>query len=287
MTSRNALVTACNVNFVTGAKALLNSVKKLHPDVARVCLVLEEEKKRLADELAGLAEVVALPRQIRGIPDRLQIAVAKLFTPIVDADVAVWLDCDCVICRPAPEIWDVPAGRVIAVQDTAYRILQMVPLDLQDTYNRQFPGLGEKRGFNGGFFSLRPNEWRDLPERYEKILSTGGYPYYPTIFDQPLLNGIFQPNVNMLPFKFNAHHGFDYSIPRDVRIVHFTNVPKPWMPEYPKHQPQYYYWVRYGERETGIFRLCMIKLKILLRTPRRILMRWLKSLVRKDNCSRG
>ncbi|MEO2089894.1 MAG: hypothetical protein ABGY75_10410, partial [Gemmataceae bacterium] len=75
----------------------------------------------------------------------------------------------------------------------------------------------------------------------------------------------------------NAHHVFDYAIPRDVRLVHFTNVPKPWMANYPKHEPAYYYWLRYGTGEERFWPLFKTKLRIWARTPRRLLSRSLKA----------
>ena len=86
-----------------------------------------------------------------------------------------------------------------------------------------------------------------------------------------------QPRVRYLPRAFNAHHVFDYPIPFRVRLVHFTNVPKPWQPGYPKHEPAYYYWLRYGEVETRFKPLAKAKLRIWLRTPRRLLSRFLRN----------
>jgi Glycosyl transferase family 8 len=271
-----AAVTGCDAKFVLGAATLLRDVKKFHPDVRRVCITPAADAAAVQAQLGGLATVMPAPRDIRVVPANMQPALLKLFTPLVEADVAVWIDCDMILCRPAPELWDVQPGEVVAVQDTAYKILHMVEPELREQYTRQFPAIVEGRGFNGGLFALRCDEWKDLPERYEAAFDAGGYAVHPKIWDQPFLNGLFQPNVRYLPRAFNAHHVFDYSIPRDVRLVHFTNVPKPWQLGYPQHEPAYWYWLRYGLQETRFVPLAMAKLRIWRRTPRRLLSRWWK-----------
>ncbi|CAN5403139.1 hypothetical protein BH11PLA2_BH11PLA2_27780 [soil metagenome] len=272
-----AAVTGCDANFVLGAATLLRDVKKYHPAVKRYCITPAKDAVAVQAKLGDLAEVMPAPRAIRVIPEAMQPALLKLFTPLVDADIAVWIDCDMILCRPAPELWQVNPGEVVAVQDTAYKILYMVEPALREQYTKQFPAIVEGRGFNGGLFALRCDEWKDLPERYENMFEAGGYAVHPKIWDQPFLNGLMQPRVRYLPRAFNAHHVFDYSIPRDVRLVHFTNVPKPWQSGYPKHEPAYYYWLRYGLEEKRFLPLLKAKLRIGMRTPRRLLSRMLKN----------
>ncbi len=273
----NAAVTGCDANFVLGAATLLRDVKKFHPEVKRYCITPASDAEIVQAKLGDLAEVFPAPRDITVIPKAMQPALLKLFTPLVDADIAVWIDCDMILCRPAPELWDVKPGEVVAVQDTAYKILYMVEPELRELFTKQFPDIVESRGFNGGLFALRCDEWKDLPERYEMAFQAGGYAHHPKIWDQPFLNGLMQPRVRYLPRAFNAHHVFDYSIPSDVRLVHFTNVPKPWQPGYPRHEPAYYYWLRYGLGEERSWPLVRAKLRIWARTPRRRLSRWLKN----------
>ena len=45
------------------------------------------------------------------------------------------------VCRAAPEIWQVNPGEVVAVQDTAYKILFMVEPELRELYAKQFPAI--------------------------------------------------------------------------------------------------------------------------------------------------
>ncbi len=273
---RNAVVTGCDAGFVDGAAIILRDFQEYHPDVARFCITPAKDASEVGRKLGGLATIFPAPRPIRIVDEKMQPALLKLFTPLVDADIAVWVDCDMVLCRPAPELWQVQPGEVIAVMDTAYKMRFMVEPELFPLYEKQFPSIVDGRGFNGGLFAVRTAEWRDLPERYENAFEAGGYPFHPKIWDQPFLNGLMQPNVRYLPRAFNAHHVFDYSIPSDVRIVHFTNVPKPWMAAYPKHEPAYYYWLRYGQREERIWPLAKAKLRIWARTPQRLFSRFLK-----------
>lgn len=267
---RKAVVTGCDAGFVDGAAVLLRDFRKYHPDVRRYCITPARDAAEVGRKLGELAEIFPAPRPIRVVNEKMQPALLKLFTPLVDADIAVWVDCDMILCRPAPELWEVNPKEVVAVRDTAYKILFMVEPDLRPLYTKQFPAIVEERGFNGGLFAVRTDEWRDLPERYENAFDSGGYPIHPKIWDQPFLNGLMQPNVRYLSHAFNAHHVFDYPIPRDVRLVHFTNTPKPWMANYPKHQPAYYYWLRYGVGEDRFWPLAKAKLRIWARTPQRL-----------------
>jgi lipopolysaccharide biosynthesis glycosyltransferase len=249
----------------------------LHPDVARYCIVPPADAEAVGREFKDLATILATPRHIRVISKAMQPALLKLFTPLVDADVVAWLDCDMVMCRPSAQLWDVEPGEVLAVMDNASKIRDMIPCELQPLYEKQFPGLIEQRGFNGGFFALIPREWRHLPELYEVEFEAGGYPYHTKIWDQPFLNGLMRRHVRYLPKIYNAHHVNSYSIPKDVCIVHFTNVTKPWMPGYPKHEPAYYYWLRYGLGERRRSKLLAAKARIWARTPRRVAVAFLRA----------
>ena len=278
---RLAAVTGCDANFIDGAAVLLRDVRQFHPNVDRYFIVPAADAKTVATRLGSLAKVISAPRIIRVIPLSMQPALLKLFTATVDADIATWIDCDIVMCRPAPELWQVSAGEVVAVRDTAYDVGCMVEGPLKSRYEAQFPETCRRPGFNGGLFAFHTAEWRNLPERYEEAFESGGYSHHPKIWDQPFLNGLMQPNVRYLPFSFNAHHLFDHRIPKDVRLVHFTNVPKPWMANYPRHEPAYYYWVRYGLREEHFWTLLCTKLRIWVRAPRRLVARFVKTRLAK------
>lgn len=273
---RHMLATACDLKYAPGAEALLISVRRHHPDVTRYCFAPPAETEAVARALGDLATVVPVPRPVRGVPDRLQPAVFRLFVPHLPADVAVWADCDIVLTRPVPEFWQVAPGEVVAVTDTADEVRSMVEPPLQPFYENQFPAVVGRKGFNSGLFGLRPADWADLPERYEAAFAAGGYPHHPKIWDQPFLNGLMYPRVRHLPRTFNAHSLFDQTIPWGVRAVHFTSTPKPWQPGYPRHEPAYYYWLRYGEGEGRLWPLARAKIRIWARTPQRLLGRWLR-----------
>jgi len=274
---RNVVVTGCDARFVDGAITILHGFRRFHPETRRVCIVLPEEAEIVAHLLGDLAEVFPTPRSIRVVPSEMQSALLKLFTPLIDADVALWVDCDMVLCRPAPELWEVRGGEVLAVADVAYRVMDMIDPDLRNSFKLQYPEVAERPGFNGGLFSIRSDEWKDLAERYEEAFVAGEYPYHPRIWDQLMLNGLMHDKIRYLPGKFNAHNLWDRALPDDVRILHFTTSPKPWMNEFPKHEPAYYYWLRYGVGEDRFWPLAKSKLRIWARTPRRLISRFLKS----------
>lgn len=270
---RKAFATGCNLPYLEGAIPLLRRVEALHPEVERYCIVPPEETSAIRDRLGGLARVMPAPRAIAGIPDRMQVAVAKLFITAIDADVVAWVDCDAVLCRPAPEIWKVEPGTVTAVRDTSYCILNNVPPDLKEAFVRRHPEASGQKGMNAGLFALRPTDWPGLSEWYERELAESDYPRYDRIMDQPLLNALWLGKIRWLPHSFNSHNIYDYAIPSDVRIVHFTGHLKPWALNYPKHEPAYDYWLRYGLGETRGSRLLGSRLRIMARTPRRVLCR--------------
>jgi hypothetical protein len=264
-----ALVTGCNVTFLEGARGLLRSVREFHPDVTCYCLAPDGEVDAVRAGVGDLAEVLAAPRAVRGVPDhwKLQLLAARVFIPSFTAGSVAWVDSDAVMCRPAPELWDVPPGAVNAVRDAVYSLGRMVPPDCWETFARQFGYAKDQPGFNAGVYALRPADWADLPDRYERAVAEGGYPYYPPGFDQALLNALLLPRVNWLPAKFNAHASFEVGVPADVRILHYTDNPKPWMKGFPRHLPGYYYWVRHGEQERRRSRLAAVKLHVLARAP--------------------
>jgi lipopolysaccharide biosynthesis glycosyltransferase len=249
-----AIVTGCNLNYIPGVAGLLRSVRRFHPDVARYCLVPPGEMAESQAKLGDLAKVVTAPRPVRGVPDKplLQLLAARTFIATFPADVVAWVDCDVVFCKPAPELWDVPRGKVNAVADSVYNLGLMVPSDVWDHYARRFPGVRkEQPGFNAGIYALRAEDWGDLAERYESVIAPGNFPYYPPGFDQPILNGLFLESVNWLPRAFNTHAIYDLGIPADTRIIHYTASPKPWMPSFGAHNRGYYEWQRYAEEATA------------------------------------
>ena len=269
-TSTKALVTSCDVRFLDGAEALLRSVARFHPDVVRYCFVPARERGDIEARLDTLATVLPPPRAIKGVPAENQINVGRLFAVHPAEEVSAYMDADVLMCRPAPELWELEKGKVNAVPDAATRVSDAVAPQDRETFERHFPGAAGKKGFNAGVFALAPREWRDLPERFEASLAAGAYTYS-YILDQPLLNALIQPNVNWLPFEFNAHCLFDNPIPRNVRIVHFTSSPKPWMRAFRAHDPAYAYWLRYGLPQAGVARRCLAALWIAACTPKRLL----------------
>ena len=266
-----AVVTGCNANFLPGAAGLLRSVRTFHPDVTRYCLVPVGEEEACRAGLGDLAEVVTAPRPVRGVPNKpiLQLLAARTFIPTFPADVVAWVDCDVVFCRPAPELWDVPAGHVNAVADAVYNLGLMVPADVWEPYAKWF-SVAQKQdpGFNAGIYALRSADWRDLPERYEEVIERGQFPHYPPGFDQPVLNGLFRDRVNWLSRAFNCHAIYEFGIPSDARIIHYTANPKPWMPGYGAHNPGYAEWERHAE-QCGALRGALLGAYYTLSGPRR------------------
>lgn len=280
---KKALFTTTDKKFFPGARALMESAKRHHPDVERWCMVPEADFKEAEQALGDIAKIVLPPRRIEGVPDRMQVIVQKLFAAQIPADVVAYVDSDAFFCRPAPELWEVERGKINVVIDNAKSIVSMVkgPDILRERFLRQFPEVSMKRGFNSGVWAFYPEDFPDIPERFERALAEGGYEIYDPIFDQPLLNGLLFDKVRWLSFKFNVSSLFDNHIPADARIVHFTGgVCKPWDPRYPRHEPQYYYWLRHGLNETCKGKLLAAKLRILLVTPKRLIgpriKRWLK-----------
>ena len=266
-----ALVTGCNAKFLPGAVGLLRSVRTFHPDVARYCLVPPGEQEECRAVLGDLAIVVVAPRPVAGVPDRplLQLLAARTFIPTFPADVVAWVDCDVVFCRPAPGLWEVPPGMVNAVADAVYNLGLMVPGDVWDSYARQFAGVTrEQPGFNAGIYALRSAEWKDLPERYEAAVAPENLPYYPPGFDQPVLNGLFRDRVNWLPRQFNCHAIYEFGIPADVQLIHYTANPKPWMSGYRRHWPGYADWAEFAE-ECSPLRAKLLRLYYAVNFPRR------------------
>lgn len=268
---KRVLVTSCDAKFVDGAAALLRSAKRHHPDIERICFVPPAEYAAKAVRLGDLAEIRPFPFKVKGVPDNRQANVARVFAATVDADVVAYIDSDVVFAGPAPELWEVPAGKVNAVADDSVVIGNNLAGDNLALYKKQCPAMAAKKGVNTGVFALRSPEWKDLPGLFEDALLNGGY-QYESIIDQPILNGLFDGRINLIPRVFNAHGLFDQLPPKGVRLVHFTGKTKPWQSAFPKHEPAYWYWLKHGAPEpAGWLKLSCCALWIALVTPKRML----------------
>ena len=268
MNDRRVLVTSCNMRFADGAEALLRSARTCHPEMECVCYVPTEDVQVLSGRFAGLASVRPFPNIVRGVPEKNLANVGRLFVVVPDADVAAYVDADVVFCRPAPELWEVPPGSVNAVRDASIAVSNNMAGENRDRFVRQFPEVASHKGANMGIFALRPSEWRDLAVRFQKVLTEGQYSY-DYIIDQPILNALFSSRFNWLPLEFNAHGLFDARAPRGVRLVHFTGKVKPWMPQFPRHEPAYWFWLRYGVQGAGRAHLMAIAAWIAICSPKR------------------
>jgi len=272
-----ALFTACNRAFFPGAEALLAGSARFHPQIPRFCMAPEEDVADARGRFGQLAEIIPPPRALAGIPREMQVSIYKLFTVSLPFESVAYVDADAIFCAPAPELWATEAGHWNAIRDGAQSLASTVPEAMAVEFARQFPGLGGKKAFNGGVFALRPADWRDLPERYEQVLAAGGYRTYHPIFDQAMMNAMVQPRVKWLPFAFNVHNLFDREIPRDARVIHYAaGVCKPWEARYPRHEPQYHYWLKYGLNETRAWPLLKSRLLVAAITPKRLLGRTIR-----------
>jgi len=270
--TRIAVFTACDRIYLPGAVAMLGSARRHHPEVDRFCMVPEQDREFATAALDGLATVLTPPRRIAGVVDRLQIANSKVFvSDRTEYDAIAWVDCDVVFCRPAPEIWDIRPGRVVAVRTPpSNRVPHNLPTELRDRFRELYPNLSATPGFNGGLFALRPSDWPNLQMLLEHTLTKLGFQDQPQYFDQPILNAMFEGRVDFLDSIFNWTEMFDTPPdPAVVKVVHFASRPKPWEPNYPKHEPGYWFWVKHGLAEADEVRLNRVRRNIWLRTPKR------------------
>ena len=274
-----AIVTSFNLGFIAGGEAFLKSAAEFHPDVPCYSFVPADEVAEITSCVGNLTTVLPLPRKIKGVPENYQVGVGRLFAGTINADCVAYFDSDVVICSPVDEYFNIPDGMVNAVTDVFHKILDNVPGEARASFKKQFPDVWHHKGFNAGVFSFHPKDWPDLPEKFEQILEAGNYAVFPN--DQVILNAIFWGKVNFLPFSFNAHVLSTNKIPVNVHVVHFTCAEKPWMTGFPKHEPVYYYWVRYGLQDKSKRRLLFIRLRIIIMTPRRIIMRFLRNWFKK------
>lgn len=230
-------------------------------------------------ELGDLATVLPIPRPLLGVrqcPARAA-HLGRYFASTVPADVVAFFDCDMVLCGSVATVWEVAPGRVRAVADRAKCVADILAPKHRAAFAHAYPEVAAAPGINAGLFSLRPADWPYLPERFEHSVRGAWYGSFPGR-DQPFANEIFLAHTDLLPGKYNAHCVTGHPIPRDVRVVHFTGSVKPWMPNYPRHEPAYYYWLRHGAVEVGVWQLARAKLRIWARTPRRLVSRFLRSL---------
>ena len=275
MTESRALVTSCNKLFAPGAEALLRSAARFHPDIARYCYVPQDELDELRERLGSLAHVEACPEVIQGIPKENMTNVGRLFVTVPDVDVAAYIDADALICAPCERLWEVAPGRVNAVADSAICVANNLSDANRQFFVERYPQVALHKGVNAGVFALRKKDWPDLAASFERMMIEGGY-RYDTILDQPILNVVFAGRIDLLPFEYNAHGLWDNSMPRGVKIVHYTGRCKPWMKGFPRHEPAYWCWLKYGQSGVGAGYLACMKLWVIANWPRRVVSRCLR-----------
>ena len=275
MNETRALVTSCNSAFAPGAEALLRSAARFMPDVARYCYVPQDELDGLRERLGHLARVEACPEVIHGIPKENMANVGRLFVTVPDVDVAAYIDADALICAPCERLWEVAPGRVNAVSDSAICVANNLSDANRGYFVDKYPQVALHKGINAGVFALRKKDWPDLSSLFAQMMVSGGY-RYDTILDQPILNVLFAQRIDLLPFEYNAHGLWDNHIPKGVKIIHYTGRCKPWMKDFPRHEPAYWYWLKYGGSDVCVWYLVCMKLWIMANCPRRTISFYLR-----------
>lgn len=270
---RLAAVTGCTADFTIGTAALLRTLRRHHPEVQPICFTPNDQVNAVQSLLGDLAQVRKIPRRLANAPDdpKIQVSWSRVFLPAIDADCVAWFDSDVILCRPAPEWWAVPPGKVNVVADRAYRIRHMVPKGFDDWYFRRFPLNPESPGFNAGIMALRPSDHPDLSEKFEQAISDHDVSQLPFAFDQGILNGLLHQHLNFLPSKFNAHCLAECGVPHDVRAIHYTGSPKPWSAGYDRNSEGYYHWIKNGADNVSRARLLCVRLRTTAAAPRRFL----------------
>lgn len=274
--AKRGFCTACNLKYLPGARAALEGVRRFHPDVKRYCFFPKDEVERGQEALGDLATALAPSRELRGVPARGQISVSRVFMVDLPEEIVAYTDADVVFARPAPLLWEIPPGKMGAVTDAAKQMATVMTPEMRPRYYLQFPEISGVPGFNSGVMSLRPAEFKWLPEAYERIIAEGRYwedfwsksDRFRSV-DQPFFNALLLDKMHELPWAYNVTCLFDRPIPKDAVIVHFTARTKPWEPNFARHDPQYLYWARDGLGLQGK-ELAAIRRHILLKTPRRL-----------------
>lgn len=266
---RKAFLTACNLNHAVGAEAILRGIARFHPDTRRYCIAPREEVVSVQERLGTLAEVLPPPREIKGVPQQAQMVVARLFAFTLPEDTVVYMDSDTIMCRPSPELWEVPSGKINAISDQGTKVTDNLPPQYREEFARRFPECARQKGFNSGVLGLNPCNWANFAERFEDAMTKVEWPKT----EQPLLNALLLPHVNWLPRRYNFHSLFENRIPRNVHVVHYAcaNRIRPWTPNYPKHELAYYYWVRYGLHDERISTLAPLQLRMACAVPKKLI----------------
>lgn len=269
---KRALLTVGTLNYIPGITATLRTAERFHPDVDRIVYVPAAEVEEARCIWGDRATVTSPPRELAGVPAKFQQLVARTFIGTFDYDAVVYMDCDAHFTAPAPELWDVPPGQINGVKSGRNQtVIRGMPDDMRDLFQAAFPEVCGNQVLNCGVLALRPADWRDLPERFERVFADGCFPRYDVWMDQPLLNVVFAGKINWLDRRFNASDLYDLGIPADVRIMHYTGPNKPWHDDYSRIVPMYHMWLQHGHGETRALPLLLSRLRIALWTPKRLL----------------
>ena len=275
-----ACVTGCDLQFLVGTRAMLTTARHFHPEVTRYCFTHLDQVQEIQAALGGLANVLAIPRSLTGVPTEWMPSYSRLFIPeIIREDVVAWVDSDAIFVGRADHLWDVVPDTVNVTADLYNHISGMVRAEGWSRYVAAFPQFNpEDRGFNAGVYALRPTDWPNLAQDFEIALANLSFDPVPFYADQLVLNGIFRAEARYMSNQYNAHAFLEPSIglPHDVRIIHYASSPKPWQTSYPKMTWPFYYWEKCATQRNSRH-LALIQLKIFLSYP----FQWWSRLVRK------
>jgi len=144
----------------------------------------------------------------------------------------LYLDADMIVLENLDPLFDLPPGSVGAVPEVN-AVKNMFRLKYREELMRKIDIDWERPGFNAGLFALRPEEWRDLPEKVNSLVSMFGMEVFSKSKDQQLLNIIFSGRIHAFPGRYNFSPFYDDISACKPAVIHYLSECKPWHPAYP------------------------------------------------------
>jgi len=216
--------------------ALLRSLKRTNPDIP--IIVFDGGLSRTQIKKASRFAKV-LPKRpfsdikIRGKFDYItSTTLLKFEVAGLPFDSVLYLDADTVVLGDLSGAFLIPEGHVGGVPEVN-TVRNMFRLQHRDMLEKTIDINWAGRGINMGFFVIRPDEWKDLRERANKLIERFGREIFSKTADQQLLSIIFNGKIHILPQKYNFSPFYDNMDDCDPLVIHYLGRCKPWHFEYP------------------------------------------------------
>ncbi|MEA3490114.1 MAG: glycosyltransferase [Candidatus Omnitrophota bacterium] len=233
--SGRCIATSSDSNYFPALIALLRSLRRTNPHIP--VIVFDGGLTRRETKKAGRLATIIPKKPFMDLKGRGKfsyigmVTLLKFETAGLDFEKVLYLDADMVVLEDLEPLFSFPEGKVGVVREVN-ALKNMFRLQHRKILAESIGIDWNERGFNAGLLSLRPAEWRDLPERARELVGRFGPDVFSKSKDQQILNLIFYGKTHHFPVRYNFSPFYDNDTVAPA-IIHYLTRCKPWHRNYP------------------------------------------------------